>query len=62
MKWKMNKLAFVEILRVFVAIFASMIMVFAIIFIVSKQPIAALNDFIFGPFTSIRRMGNIIEA
>lgn len=62
MKMKINKLALVEILRVFVAIFASMIMVFAIIFLVSKQPIAALSDFIFGPFTSIRRMGNIIEA
>ncbi|WP_432662406.1 ABC transporter permease [Wukongibacter baidiensis] len=62
METKINKLTLLEMLRVFVAIFGSMIIVFIVIFFISDQPLEAINDFIFGPFTSVRRMGNIIEA
>lgn len=62
METKINKLTLLEMLRVFVAIFGSMIIVFIVIFLISDQPLEAINDFIFGPFTSVRRMGNIIEA
>ncbi|WP_105614823.1 ABC transporter permease [Vallitalea okinawensis] len=59
---KINKMTLLELLRVFVAIFASMIIVFVIIFLVSEEPVTAIKDFIIGPFTSVRRMGNIVEA
>lgn len=62
METKINKLTLLEMLRVFVAIFGSMIIVFIVIFLISNQPFAALRDFIIGPFTSVRRMGNIVEA
>ena len=62
MKQKINAITIVEILRTMVAIFCSLLMVFAIILLVSNQPISALKDFLIGPFTSVRRMGNVIEA
>ena len=52
----------VEILRTMVAILCSLLMVFAIILLVSDQPFSALKDFLIGPLTSVRRMGNVIEA
>ena len=59
---KINKLAFVEMLRTMVAIMISLTMVFVVIFIVSDQPLDAISDFLIGPLTSTRRMGNVIEA
>ena len=59
---KRNALNIVEILRTMVAIFCSLLMVFAIILLVSEQPLSALRDFLIGPLTSVRRMGNVIEA
>ncbi len=59
---KKNALNIVEILRTMVAIFCSLLMVFAIILLVSEQPLSALRDFLIGPLTSVRRMGNVIEA
>ncbi len=40
----------------------SPIIVFAIILLISSQPLSALGDFIFGPLTSVRRFGNVIEG
>ncbi|MEY8321383.1 ABC transporter permease [Lachnospiraceae bacterium 46-61] len=59
---KKNAMTIVEILRTMVAIFCSLLMVFAIILLVSDQPVSALGDFLIGPLTSVRRMGNVIEA
>ncbi len=57
-----SKLGLVELLRIFVAITTSMVFVFAVIFIVSDQPLSAIGDFLIGPLTSVRRFGNVIEA
>ena len=62
MNQKVSAMTIVEILRTMVAIFCSLLMVFAIILLVSNQPLSALRDFLIGPFTSVRRMGNVIEA
>jgi len=43
---KKNALNIVEILRTMVAIFCSLLMVFAIILLVSEQPLSALRDFL----------------
>lgn len=59
---KINKISLLELLRIFVAIFISMLLVIFIIFVISKEPVGAIKDLIIGPFTSVRRMGNIIEA
>lgn len=59
---KKNAVTMVEILRTMVAILCSLLMVFAIILLVSDQPFFALKDFLIGPLTSVRRMGNVIEA
>ncbi len=59
---KQNKLALLEVARVFVAILSSLVIVFVIIFLISKEPLAALGNLLLGPFTSMRRVGNIIEA
>ena len=57
-----NKLAVIEAMRTAVAIVVSLIIVFVIIFMISETPIAAIREFVFGPLTSIRRIGNVIEA
>lgn len=57
-----SKLGLVELLRIFVAITISLVFVFAVIFIVSDQPLSAIGDFLLGPLTSVRRFGNVIEA
>lgn len=50
-----------EIIRTFVAILMAMTLALLIILLVSKQPIDALTSFLTGPFSSIRRFGNVIE-
>ncbi len=62
MHTKKNASAMVEILRTMTAILCSLLMVFAVILLVSDQPFSALKDFLIGPLTSVRRMGNVIEA
>jgi len=57
-----SKLSYVEALRTCVAIGVSLLIVCIIVFIISDAPILALSDFLFGPLTSIRRFGNVIEA
>lgn len=52
----------VESLRTALAIAISFLIVFTIIFIISKTPIKALAYFIFGPLKSIRRIGTVIEG
>lgn len=63
MKIKKKPLSsYIEMLRTMLAIFISLLIVFGIILMVSKEPLSALRDFVFGPLTSIRRFGNVIEA
>lgn len=62
MKNKKTLSSYVEMLRTMAAIFCSLLIVFAIILLISEQPLAALGDFVFGPLTSVRRFGNVIEG
>lgn len=50
-----------DLLRIVVAISISLIIAFVLILLVSKTPIESLSQFLAGPFTSLRRMGNVIE-
>ncbi|MEW9094513.1 MAG: ABC transporter permease [Clostridiaceae bacterium] len=50
-----------EIIRTFVAILLAMSLAFLIILGISKQPLEALTTFLTGPFSSLRRFGNMIE-
>ena len=48
--------------RMAIIILITMVLVFAIVFLTSKEPVAAITSFFIGPFTTIRRIGNIIET
>ncbi|KGK88815.1 ABC transporter permease [Clostridium sp. HMP27] len=50
-----------EVIRTFVAILLAMTLAFLIILGISKQPINAITTLFTGPFSSIRRFGNVIE-
>lgn len=58
MKSKVNR---VEILKLLTAIALSLLIVFAIVFFISDQPMQAISSFLLGPLASLRRMGNIVE-
>ncbi len=64
MKTKKNKskLGYVEALRTCVAVGFSLLLVCIVVFLISETPVPALTDFLVGPLTSPRRMGNVIEA
>ncbi len=51
-----------ELFRILFSIAISLAIVLAIILLISDMPFEALENFIFGPFKSIRRMGNVLEA
>lgn len=51
-----------SVIRTLIAILISLGIVLVIILLVSKQPMQALTAFLTGPFTSVRRMGNVVEA
>ncbi len=56
-----NRVKF-EILKTALAIGIALAIVFVIIFLVSAQPGKAIYSMLIGPFTSLRRFGNIIES
>lgn len=56
-----NRVRF-EILKTALAIGISLCLVFVIIFFASATPLSALYSMLVGPFTSLRRFGNVIEA
>lgn len=62
MKTKKPLSDYVEMMRMMLAILISLLIVFAIILLISEEPLSALKDFIFGPLTSVRRFGNVIEG
>ena len=48
-------------IKTFLAILIAMAVAFVVILIVSDEPLEALHAFLLGPFTSVRRIGNLIE-
>lgn len=50
-----------KLIRIFVSIAIALSIAVVIIFLSSDNPLLAIYNFMFGPFTSIRRMGNVIE-
>lgn len=50
-----------SVVKTLMAILIAMLVAFAIILVVSKEPLNALQYFLFGPFTSVRRIGTLIE-
>ena len=59
---KISGLQKYELFRILLSIAISLLVVLAIILLISDMPFEALQDFIFGPLKSVRRMGNVIEA
>lgn len=57
-----GKSSYVEALRTTVAIGVSLFIVCIIVFFISSSPVSALKDFLLGPLSSVRRMGNVAEA
>lgn len=51
-----------SMMKTFLAILISLGIVFAIIMLFSDEPVSAVVSFVTGPFTSLRRFGNMIEA
>ncbi len=52
----------VDAVRMALIIVIAVALVFLIVFLTSEEPSTAIFSFFIGPFTSIRRIGNIIEA
>ncbi len=50
-----------EIIRVLIAVVIALIVAFALISVVSEQPIEALKQFLVGPLMSVRNFGNVME-
>ena len=50
-----------SVVKTFLAIVIAMAVAFVIILVVSDDPMEALHAFLLGPFTSVRRIGNLIE-
>lgn len=48
-------------MKTLLAIFIAMVFALVIILMVSDEPLTALHSFLLGPFTSMRRIGNLIE-
>lgn len=51
-----------NILRMLLAVGIALGIAFLIILLISKNPLGALKNFVFGPISTLRRMGNIVEA
>ena len=52
----------VDMVKLGLIILIACAMVSVIVFMVSDDPMTAITSFFIGPFTSLRRIGNIIEA
>lgn len=57
----MRKETLFEAIRTAVAILVALVITFIVIFLISKQPGDALNEFLLGPIKTTRHIGNIIE-
>ena len=52
----------VDAVKLALIIFIACALVSLIVLLVSDDPMTAITSFFIGPFTSLRRIGNIIEA
>src|SRR5690554_6714761 len=50
-----------KLLRITISIVSALLLAFIIIIFTSSDPMNAIYDFIVGPLTSVRRLGNIVE-
>lgn len=57
----MNKERKFELIRTLVSVMIAIVLAFAIILLISDQPLEALKTFVVGPLSSKRYIGNIIE-
>ncbi|CAM3633468.1 ABC transporter permease [Erysipelothrix urinaevulpis] len=57
-----NALRKFEMVRTFVAVGIALIVGFTIILLLSNQPLQAITNFVVGPLTKVRYMGNVIET
>lgn len=57
----MNKERKFELIRTLVSVMIAIVLAFAIILLISDQPLEALKTFVVGPLASKRYIGNIIE-
>jgi ABC-type uncharacterized transport system permease subunit len=58
----MNRERSFNVLRTAVALLIALLVAYLVIFLVSDSPLEAVRIFTFGPFDSLRHMGNIVEA
>ena len=54
-------LQFFGVIKTMLAILIAMVLAFLFIMMVSKEPLAAIKSFLTGPFSTVRRFGNLIE-
>jgi simple sugar transport system permease protein len=52
----------VDLTKLLIIVAIACVLVFLIVFLTSKEPVTAVYSFFIGPFTSLRRIGNIVEA
>ena len=50
-----------SVVKTFLAILIAMVVALIIILCISDEPLTALHSFLLGPFTNIRRIGNLVE-
>lgn len=50
-----------RIIRMMVAIAIALVMAFILVCFVSETPVETMGNFLFGPFQSVRRIGNVVE-
>lgn len=57
-----GQLSYIDTLRTIVAIVGALLIVCVLVFFVSSDPLQAMEAFLTGPFSSLRRMGNVVET
>ena len=57
----MKKIQVFDILRILIALLIAFFIGFIIILLVSEEPLYAFKLFLVGPFSSLRRIGNLVE-
>ena len=50
-----------RIIRMMVAIAIALVMAFILVCFVRETPVETMGNFLFGPFQSVRRIGNVVE-
>lgn len=50
-----------DVLRTFIAIGIALLLALVVVYFISDKPFEAMNSFLFGPVSSVRRFANVIE-